>query len=128
MPVAAVAPATAAGPPGVPIVERITAVAGTTKGGVNVTVLFGRPETSPWAPVTEVQVNVGGVLCTVKPPAWKPVAGAAGPMATGTAVGVPAGRTVKVTVRGKNLYGYGQWSKAVRFKTQAGSTWKRPSG
>lgn len=111
--------------PGQPIIEQIVAKASGGAGTVAVTVTFARAATKPWATVQATEVKVGSSICSASKPVWKWAPGAAGPAATCTLWTVPAGKTLKVSARAKNKYGFGAWSHPVSFRTKAGSVWQR---
>lgn len=111
--------------PGQPIIEQIVARATGGAGTVAVTVTFARAGTKPWATVQATEVKVGSLICLASKPVWKWAPGAAGPAATCTLWSVPAGKTLKVSARAKNKYGFGAWSPPVSFRTNAGRIWQR---
>lgn len=94
--------------PSQPIIEQIAARATGGSGTVAVTVTFGRAGTKPWATVQATEVTIG----------------ASGPTATCTLESVPAGKTLEISARARNISGFGPWSPPVPFRAKAGTFWK----
>lgn len=111
--------------PSQPIIEQIAARATGGSGTVAVTVTFGRAGTKPWATVQATEVKIGASVCLASRPVWKWAPGTSGPTATCTLESVPAGKTLKISARARNIYGFGPWSPPVPFRAKAGTVWKR---
>jgi hypothetical protein len=100
--------------PTTPEIQLIRSAAKSSKGTVDVTVIFSIAGTNPKSPILQSQVKVGTKTCTANRTATKC-----------TVKAVAAGKTYKVLVRAKNRNGYSAWSSNISFIANTRSSWMR---
>ena len=100
--------------PSKPVIQSIRASVKSSKGTVDVSVIFSIASTNSKSPIQQTQVKVGAKICTANRTTKKC-----------TVKSVMAGKTYKVLVRAKNRNGFGAWSSGISYLANSDSTWQR---